>query len=204
MPAEWETHKATWLAWPHEKTDWPGKFTPIPWVYGEIVRHLSAVEKVRILVVDGEAEQKARKVLKKCHVNLPAVEFFEIPTDRSWTRDFCPTFVKESTGRRGMLNWCFNGWAKYENSKLDDAVPLKLESPLEVPVWTPEYKGVRVVLEGGSIDVNGAGSILTTEECLLSDIQARNPDLSRTDMEQIFSIWLGATKHVVAPQRNCR
>src|SRR5438270_13253461 len=111
MPAEWEPHEATWLAWPHEITDWPGKFAPIQWVYGEIVRHLSRVERVRILVDDSEVEQKARRVLKKSGAELAAVEFFTIKTDRSWTRDFCPIFVRAENGERTILNWRFNGWA---------------------------------------------------------------------------------------------
>jgi agmatine deiminase len=192
MPAEWERHEATWLAWPHEKTDWPGKFTPIPWVYGEIVRHLSRVEKVRILIADRDAEEKGRKILAKCHVQLEAVEFYHIATDRSWTRDLCPIFVKNGRGDRGLLNWRFNGWAKYRNSQRDDAVTDQLQQRLELPIWTPLYDGVRIVLEGGSIDVNGAGSLLTTEECLLSTIQARNPDLNRADMEEVFRSYLGA------------
>src|SRR5690349_6595879 len=122
MPAEWERHEATWLAWPHEKTDWPGKFTPIPWVYGEIVRHLSRVEKVRILIENADEEQKARRVLRKSNAELIAIEFFHYPTDRSWTRDFCPIFVKDNAGGSRMLNWRFNGWAKYSNSEHDDAV----------------------------------------------------------------------------------
>ncbi len=192
MPAEWEEHEATWLAWPHEKTDWPGKFAAIPWVYGEIVRHLSRVEKVRILVEDKEAEQRTRKILKMCHADMEAVEFFYVATDRSWTRDFCPIFVKDDAGQRGMLNWRFNGWAKYENAQCDDAVTERLQRRLELLMWTPERAGKRVVLEGGSIDVNGAGTILTTEECLLSDVQARNPGLSRADIEQTFRDYLGA------------
>ena len=193
MQAEWDPHDATWLAWPHEKTDWPGKFTPIPWLYGEIVRHLASVETVRILVLDSDSEQKARRILKKCHVDLSAVEFFRVQTDRSWTRDFCPIFVKNRATQNCMLNWRFNGWAKYANSEHDDAVTPQLASALQIPVHNPEYRGSRVVLEGGSIDVNGAGSLLTTEECLLSNVQARNPDFSRTDMEQIFRHYLGVT-----------
>ena len=193
MPAEWDPHEATWLAWPHEKTDWPGKFTPIPWLYGEIVRHLASVETVRILVLDSDAEQKARRVLKKCHADLSAVEFFHVPTDRSWTRDFCPIFVKNSAAQNCMLNWRFNGWAKYANSEHDDAVTPQLSSALQIPNHNPEHRGSRVVLEGGSIDVNGAGSLLTTEECLLSNVQARNPGFSRADMEQIFRGYLGVT-----------
>jgi agmatine deiminase len=192
MPAEWEKHEATWLAWPHEITDWPGKFAPIQWVYSEIVRHLSRTEKVRILVESTEAEQKVKRVLKKGGAQMAAVEFFRYPTDRSWTRDFCPIFVRNAAGLRGALNWRFNGWAKYPNSANDDAVTEKLARDLGTPMWTPVAKGERVVLEGGSIDVNGAGSILTTEECLLSDVQARNPGLERADVEQLFADFLGA------------
>ena len=192
MPAEWEPHEATWLAWPHEITDWPGKFAPIPWVYGEIVRCLSREEKVRILVQDRDSEHKARKVLKKSGAQLEAVEFFSIGTDRSWTRDFCPTFLCGEHGGRGILNWRFNGWAKYANAGRDDAVPEKLAPQLGLRMWTPTWGGRRIVLEGGSIDVNGAGCLLTTEECLLSPVQARNPGLSRFDMEQIFRNYLDA------------
>jgi agmatine deiminase len=192
MPAEWEPHAATWLAWPHETTDWPGKFAPIPWVYGEIVRHLSRVEKVRILVADKDSEQKARKVLAKSGAQMAAVEFFHVSTDRSWTRDYCPIFVRQGRAETTLLNWRFNGWAKYSNSKRDDAVTGKLSLKLKRAIITPERNGEPIVLEGGSIDVNGAGTILTTEECLLSQIQARNPHLSREDMQAVFQQYLGA------------
>jgi len=192
MPAEWERHEATWLAWPHEKTDWPGKFAAIPWVYGEIVRHLSASEPVRILVDDSEAERKARRVLTKCQVRMEAVEFFHIATDRSWIRDFSPMFIRRETGEKAALNWRFNGWAKYDNSARDDRVAEPLASQLDVQICAPRYRGHRIVLEGGSIDVNGSGSLLTTEECLLSSFQARNPEMSRDDLEQMFSCYLGA------------
>jgi agmatine deiminase len=196
MPAEWEPHHATWLAWPHERTDWPGKFEPIPWVYAEIVRHLSRVERVHILVEDAAAEHRARRVLKKSCANLEAVEFFHIRTDRSWTRDFCPIFLTNDAGERAILNWRFNGWAKYDNSANDDAVTEHLAPQLGMRMWTPEYNGHRIVLEGGSIDVNGAGSILTTEECLLSGVQARNPGLTRQDLEQIFRDYLAAPRTI--------
>jgi agmatine deiminase len=193
MPAEWERHEATWLAWPHEITDWPGKFETIQWVYGEIVRHLSRVEKVRILIQDAELEQHTlTSLLTQCGAQMTNVEFFHQPTDRSWTRDFCPVFVRGKQGQRIMLNWQFNGWAKYDNWQLDDAVTASLSSQLGIPMHTPVRDGRQLVLEGGSIDVNGAGSILTTEECLLSDVQARNPGLSRTDMESVFRDYLGA------------
>jgi len=194
MPAEWEPHEATWLAWPHEKTDWPGKFSPIPWVYGEIVRHLSEVEKVRILIDDAEGEQKARRVLRKSNANLRAVEFFHYQTDRSWMRDFCPIFVKDKARQLRMLNWQFNGWAKYSNSEHDNAVTASLAKELNVAMTTPLWNSKQIVLEGGSIEVNGSGCILTTEECLLSKVQARNPELSREDLEQVFDVYLGAGK----------
>ncbi len=192
LPAEWEPHEATWLAWPHETTDWPGKFAPIPWIYGEIVRHLSRVEKVRILVNHRDAEEKAKRVLKRCSAQMEAVEFFHLRTDRSWTRDFCPIFVCNDGGGLCPLNWRFNGWAKYSNAQHDDAVTSVLAQKFAWPMDTPVWNGERIVLEGGSIDVNGAGSILTTEECLLSSVQARNPQMSREAIEQVFCEYLGA------------
>lgn len=203
MPAEWAPHAATWLGWPHEKTDWPGKFAPIPWVYGDIVRRLARVERVRILVEDAAAERAARRVLSKCQANLNAVDFFRVPTNRGWTRDFGPVFVKNEKGERGVTNWKFNAWAKYDDGAKDDAVNAKLAPRLKWKMWEPECRGRRVVLEGGSIDVNGRGTLLTTEECLLSTDQARNPGLSREDLEQIFRAYLGVThmlwlKHGIA------
>ena len=193
MPAEWERHEATWIAWPHEEEDWPGKFEPIRWVYGEIVRHLSSVERVGILVEDEAAEQEARTTIRKTHAQEAAVEFVRIPTDRSWTRDYCPIFVRDSLGDLIALDWKFNGWAKYENAQRDNAVTGPLAKRCNWNLLTPEYNGQQVVLEGGSIDVNGAGSVLTTEECLLSTVQARNPGLCRKDLEEIFSRYLGAS-----------
>ncbi len=194
MPAEWEPHEATWLAWPHEKSDWPGKFAAIPWLYGEIVRQLARVERVRILVENEDARESVRRILKKCHVNLDGVEFFSHPTDRSWTRDFCPIFVKNKAGEVAITHWRFNGWAKYSNWHNDAKAPAHIASKLGLKRFEP-----RLVLEGGSIDVNGAGKMLTTEECLLSDVQARNPGLGRKDIERAFAenlgvrdvIWLG-------------
>jgi agmatine deiminase len=186
MPAEWEPHEATWLAWPHEKSDWPGKFAPIPWLYGEIVRHLSRVERVRILVQDRDAEESVRKILKKCHAGLDAVEFFHHPTNRSWTRDYCPLFVKSKTGEIAAAHFRFNGWAKYNNCRDDARTPVFVARKLKLPRIE-----TGLVLEGGSIDVNGAGKLLTTEECLLSDVQARNPGLGRRDYERAFHEYLG-------------
>ncbi len=121
MPAEWEPHEATWIAWPHNEDDWPGRFEPIPWVYGEIVRKLSQVERVRILMQNDEVEFLARNVLDKCCVNWPAVEFFPMPTDRVWARDFAPLFVRNAAGEVAAVKWRFNGWAKYDNHVRDEA-----------------------------------------------------------------------------------
>jgi agmatine deiminase len=210
MPGEWEPHFATWLAWPHERTDWPGKFAPIPWVYAEIVRHLSRVERVRILVGTRTEELRARHILARSGARLGAVEFFRIPTNRGWTRDFGPIFVKKRGATRGgtaATRWRFNAWAKYNDWQKDDAATRHLLQRLKLPAWEPVYPPRevsdsdrsrtqptrRIVLEGGSIDVNGRGTLLTTEECLLSSIQARNPSLGRSDYETIFRDYLGAT-----------
>lgn len=196
MPAEWEAHEATWLAWPHEKTDWPGKFAPIPWVYGDIVRHLAQVERVRILVEGAAGEREARSVLRKCSANIAAIDFYRVPTNRGWIRDFGPIFVTNGKGAPAVTNWKFNAWAKYRNWQKDDAAVDKLGAKFKWTVWKPEHRRRRVVLEGGSIDVNGLGTMLTTEECLLSAIQARNPAFDRSDMEAIFRNYLGVTQVV--------
>ena len=176
MPAEWEPHAATWIAWPHEPRDWPGKLAPIPWVYGEVVRHLTTGEEVRILVDDAAAEKRAGALLKRVGADLASVDFFRAPTDRSWTRDYCPLFVKNDEGDVAITNWRFNGWAKYPNHKRDDAVTDKIARRFDLPQWRPVApvggKPWRVVLEGGAIDVNGAGTLLATEECLLDTVQA--------------------------------
>jgi agmatine deiminase len=193
MPAEWEPHEGTWLAWPHEKTDWPGKFAPVPWVYCEIIRRLARVERVHILVNDEATERRARRMLAQSHADLNAVDFFEIPTNRSWTRDFCPIFVRDDAGRPVITNWRFNGWAKYSNWEVDDAVPTEIARRLRIREIQPKLGRRRIVMEGGSIDVNGCGSLLTTEECLLSDVQSRNPGLTRDDLESVFREYLGVS-----------
>jgi agmatine deiminase len=193
MPAEWDQHEATWLGWPHELTDWPGKFSPIPWAFAEIVRHLSQAERVYLLVENREAESRVRTILKKSSANLSAVDFFRIPTDRGWMRDSGPICVKNSSGEVAYTHWRFNGWAKYPNHKKDAAVVSAANKKLKRRVWQPEHKGRRVVLEGGSIDVNGRGTLLTTEECLLSKTQERNPGFTREDYAEVFTNYFGAT-----------
>ena len=187
MPAEWAPHAATWLAWPHERTDWPGKFAPVHWVYGDFVKKVSRVERVRVLVASEAAERQARSVFRKSGANLDAVEFFQQPTNRSWCRDFCPLFVRNDEGEVAITNWLFHGWAKYGNWQEDNAVPAALAQRLGLRAFEPG-----IVLEGGAIDVNGAGKMLTTEECLLSqDVQVRNPGLSKADLESYFAKYLG-------------
>jgi agmatine deiminase len=185
MPAEWEPHKATWLAWPHEESDWPGKFETIPWLYGEIVARLARVERVRILVQNDDHRESVREILTKTHADLNAVDFYVYQTNRSWTRDFCPIFVKNATSV-AVTDWIFNGWAKYDNWLDDNAVPMFVGRQLHLDDFEPG-----MVLEGGSIDVNGAGKLLTTEECLLSEIQCRNPGWSREQIEAKLGDYLG-------------
>ena len=191
MPAEWAQHEATWIAWPHNANDWPGKFQAIPWVYADIVRHLSRVEEVHILVDNQAAEARATGILRRSGANLARVHFHQWPTDRVWTRDSGPIFVKKSDGTSAITNWKFNGWAKYANHTLDDQIPHRAAQLLNLPEWQPHFNGHRVVLEGGSIDTNGAGVLITPEECLLSEVQQRNPGLSRQDLEQVFHHYLG-------------
>jgi agmatine deiminase len=201
MPAEWEAHAATWIAWPHQREDWPGKFGPVPWVYTEIVRHLTRFEAVFIVIRDREMKRQALERLAAAGVDLERVQFFEAETDRSWLRDSGPTFVvKEQahfgeSDRLGLIDWKFTGWARYDDYRQDNRLPRQVENWTGIARWVPRIeKGgrqVRVVMEGGAIDVNGRGTLLTTEECLLSGFQARNPGLDRADLERAFADYLG-------------
>ncbi len=266
MPAEWEPHEATWLGWPHELTDWPGKFAPIPWAFAEIVRHLARVGRVFLLVEDRASEERVKSLLLKAGAALDAVTFFHVPTDRGWMRDSGPIAVveqpaslviprseatrnlssdaareiprsarvrsldsggvhrtpetgddssyvgepartqggganderRQDAGAAGaeslaLLNFGFNGWAKYDDYKKDARVVSYANRKLKRRVVLPEHKGRRVVLEGGAIDVNGSGTLLTTEECLLSKVQERNPGFTREDYAEVFQKYLGVT-----------
>jgi agmatine deiminase len=196
MPAEWEPHEATWLGWPHELTDWPGKFAPIPWAFAEIVRHLSQVERVYLLVENRQAENRVKNILKKSGANLNAVAFFRVSTDRGWMRDSGPICVKNFAGEVAYNHFLFNGWAKYSNHRRDSVAVTGVNKKLKHHVWQPTHKNRRVVLEGGSIDVNGQGTLLTTEECLLSKTQERNPGFTREDYAEVFREYFGVT-HVL-------
>jgi agmatine deiminase len=206
MPAEWERHAATWIAWPHNAEDWPGKFQPIPWVYAEIVRHLSQVEDVNILVQSEDAQKRATKILTRAGANLARLHFHAWETDRVWLRDSGPIFVKDAAGKMALTDWKFNAWAKYDNWKRDDRIPSHVSKLYAMQAFQPHVDTQqgkhRLVLEGGSIDVNGAGVLLTTEECLLSDVQQRNPGISKAQLETAFSEYLGI-KQVVWLNRGC-
>jgi agmatine deiminase len=200
MPAEWEPHEATWIAWPHNREDWPGKFAPVPWVYTEIVRHLSRVEMVSIVVSGPRLEREATERLDRAGVNLGRVRFLRAKTDRSWFRDSAPTFVVQGRDSIAAVGWRFNGWAKLDNHRRDQRIPRRIANELGLKLIRPqaEVQGnrVRVVLEGGAIDVNGKGTLLTTEECLLSEVQCRNPGLDRAGYEKLFAEYLGVS-HVI-------
>jgi agmatine deiminase len=228
MPAEWEPHAATWLAWPHYHGDWPGKFEPIPWVYAEIIRNLARHERVELIVGDAPAERKVRKILDRAGALSANVRIHRWPTNRVWLRDSGCIFVApDSRGRLAphqslhgkdregheftradqrtkrtralapeayscAINFRFNAWAKYSNWRFDDKIGGLMCGVTKSEEIQPAHSNKRVVLEGGSIEVNGRGTILTTEECLLSKVQQRNPGMSRKDYEKIFADYLGA------------
>ncbi len=226
MPAEWEPHAATWLAWPHYRGDWPGKFDPIPWVYAEIIRNLAQHERIELIVNNAAAEQSARKTLARAHALSKNVRFHRWPTNRVWTRDSGCIFLTRSRNRRSRrsrrleypapheassqreasglgellaLKFRFNAWAKYSNWQHDEKIGALMAETAGARCVQPLFGKRRIVLEGGSLDVNGRGTLLTTEECLLSKVQQRNPGMERADYEQMFAacfranhvIWLG-------------
>lgn len=194
MPAEWEPHQATWIGWPHNKTDWPGKFEVIPWVYAEIVRKLALGETVRIIVNSEAHEASARRILFKAGADLSRVEFFRFPTNRGWTRDFGPIFVQQDLrqSETAIIRFQFNAWAKYADWRKDTAVPERVAKAIGCRIFHAKAGNRAVVLEGGAIDVNGRGSLITTEECLLDqNVQVRNPGLSREELELVISDNLG-------------
>jgi agmatine deiminase len=208
MPAEWEPHAATWLAWPHYRGDWPGKFEPIPWVYAEIIRHLVRHERVELIVKNAAAEKVAKKILDRANTLSKNVCFHRWPTDRVWVRDSGCTFVvadahvatrtlarppERSSATSGLhaIKWRFNAWAKYPNWKKDELIGSRMAKTAKAQEIRAAFSAGRVVLEGGSIDVNGRGTLLTTEECLLSPEQQRNPGMGREDYEKVFRDYLG-------------
>jgi agmatine deiminase len=197
LPAEWEKHEATWIGWPYNKSDWPGKFSPIPYVYAEIVKYISRGEKVRIFVQSKEHKLKAEKVLKDTDVSLSNIEFFIKKTDRGWLRDSGPMFVKDgsaSVGETVAIDFKFNAWAKYDDYKLDDKIPFFISEKLNLKRMVTEHNGRQIVLEGGAIETNGRGTLITTEECLLDEkIQTRNPGFTKLDYFEVFKKYFGVS-----------
>ena len=198
MPAEWERHDATWIAWPHHEPDWPGKLEPIPWVYAEIVRALAPFERVEILCHDASVRESAREALTMHGVSTAKYRLHVQPTDRVWLRDSGPTGVHDMTGAVSLVHWGFNAWAKYDNYLRDAQVPTAVELLTGLPrvEATRHDTGARLILEGGGIETDGAGTMLVTEEWLLSDVQVRNPGFTRVDYEHAFREYLGITRTI--------
>lgn len=194
-PAEWESHAATWLSWPHNPRDWPGKFAPIRWVFAEMIRYISRGERVRLLVRDAAQAKQAANCLQKVGADMSQIDFIEVPTNRGWTRDLGPLFVQDETGKTTIARYRFNAWANYPDFQLDDAVPDLMATRLGYPLFHPQTRGNAVILEGGAIDVNGQGTLLTTEECLLNPtVQVRNPGMTKADYEALFQETFGVTQ----------
>ena len=208
MPAEWERHQATWLAWPHHPTDWPHKLDTIRWVYGEIVRKICPDELVRLLVRSQAEERLARSFLTRSGADLGRVQFLRHPTNRGWVRDSGPIFVRKRPGtargaRRNpppapetaIVHFHFNAWAKYRDWQQDRRVPDAAAAFLGAPLFQARCRGRDFVIEGGGIEVNGQGALLTTEECYLDPkVQVRNPGLGRSEIEQTLRQYLGASQ----------
>ncbi len=205
MPAEWERHAATWIAWPHHEPDWPGKLGPIPWVYAEIARVLAACERVEILCHTEGVAEMAREHLDAHGVAEARADrttigyrLHIVPNDRVWLRDSGATFVHRTDGSVALVHWRFNAWAKYDNYARDAEVPRAMERIARHPrieALRPDGAG-RVVLEGGAIETNGEGTLMVTEECLLSPVQQRNPGLDRAGYERVFREYLGIRETV--------
>jgi len=202
MPAEWEIHRATWIVWPHNRADWEVKTAAIDWCYTEIVRNLVGGERVAIVVQDGGVEQRAHRALARGGIDPGQVEMHRIPTNRSWIRDSGPIFVVRDRprGRRdvALTDWTFTAWGRYRAWQLDNALPTRIARRLNMRRFDVRLRqGAQrrpVVLEGGSIDVNGKGLLLTTEECLLGDVQPRNPGVTRPELEEILHCTLGVRR----------
>jgi len=195
MPAEWEPHEATWLGWPHNPTDWPDKLDTIRWVYGEMVRKIAPGEIIRILVRNAAEERLARRYLSRAGADLKHVQFIVHPTNRGWTRDTGPIFVRrqlERTPETAIVHFHFNAWAKYPDWRQDRRVPEAAAQVLGKPLFHARCNGRPFVLEGGGVEVNGCGTLLTTEECYLDPkVQVRNPGLGRKEFEETLRKYLG-------------
>jgi len=193
FPAEWEKQEGILLCFPHNGNDWPAKYRAIQWDFVEFIKKVSQFEKVILVVSSEKLRDKVQGMLGTAHVNMEKVSFIVHKTNRSWMRDSGPIIVKNGKKRKA-INFNFNGWAKYTNYKLDKHVPKKVSDFLNIPVERAVYKGKPIVLEGGAIDVNGKGTLITTEECLLDpNVQVRNKGFTKEDYEAIFKEYFGVT-----------
>ena len=193
FPAEWEKQQGILLCFPHNGNDWPGKYEAVKWAFVEFIKKVATFEEVFLMVADENQKEKVSVMLETAHVDLSKVSYIIQKTNRSWMRDSGPIIVKNGNEREA-LNFNFNGWAKYKNIQLDKHVPVTVGEFLNIPVTQVMYKGKPVIVEGGAIDTNGRGTLLTSEECLMHpDIQVRNPNFSKGDYEAVFKEYLGIT-----------
>ena len=194
FPAEWEKQQGLLLCFPHNGNDWPGKYGAIQWAFVEFIKKVADVEEVFLLVANEKLKEKVMRMLVMAHVKTENVSFIIQKTNRSWMRDSGPIVVKNGKNGREALNFNFNGWAKYSNYQLDKLVPSKVAAFLDIPLTQAIYKGKPVIVEGGAIDSNGKGTLLTSEECLLHpSIQVRNKNFTKADYEAVFKEYLGIT-----------
>ena len=194
MPAEWEKQKSTWVAWPHNKKDWPNKFELIPDIFAQIIAKISKFQKVNILIENKNLKKKIYLILKNYLANTKNINYTICKTNRAWLRDSFPIFVKNKLNQKVLIDWGFNSWAKYKNFNHDNKIGIKIKKFLNLDSVIPKFKNRRIILEGGSIDVNGKGVLLTTRECLQSKIQERNIGFKKKDYEEIFKKFLGIKK----------
>lgn len=193
LPAEWEQQQGLLLCFPHNGNDWPGKYGAIQWAFVEFIKKVAQVETVFLMLADEKLKSKVHEMLEMAHVKVKNVSYIIHKTNRSWMRDSGPIIVKNGS-KREALNLNFNGWAKYNNYQLDKHVPSKVAHHLNIPLTQAVYKGKPVILEGGAIDVNGKGTLITSEECLLHPtIQVRNKNFTKEDYEAVFKAYLGIT-----------
>lgn len=193
FPAEWEKQQGIILCFPHNGNDWPGKYEAVQWAFIEFIKKITSYETVFLVVADEKLKEKVAEMMERARINISNVSFVIHKTNRSWMRDSGPIIVKNGS-KREALNFNFNGWAKYKNHQLDKFVPIKMSDFINIPLTQVVYKGKPVIVEGGAIDVNGKGTLLTSEECLMHPtIQVRNPGFTKEDYEAVFKEYLGVT-----------
>jgi len=197
LPAEWEKHEATLLSFPYEGKDWPGKYHAIKWAFIELIKKVLLYEKVILVVKDEAEQQKVSNMLQQAHANINNLEYVLCDANRNWMRDSGPIIVKNTDNNRIALQFKFTGWAKYNNYKKDTHIPAAVAAALNIPLEKAMYKNKHIVLEGGAIEVNGCGTLITTEECLLHpSIQVRNPGFTKHDYENVFNEFFGITNTI--------